>query len=478
MRGPRVRLSLALLPLAGCTVGPDYVRPPVVTPETWRAEAQPDPASLANAPWWELLADPQLAELIRIALVENRDLRIAAERMVEYRARLGVVRADAWPQVDAGVTVGAFDLSAETLDFTGGEDIEDEVYSISAEVSWEIDVFGRIRRATEAQRARLLATEEARRAVAIGLVADVARVYFELRDADRRLEISRRTLESRREYVELAQVRFEGGVTSEVDWRQAQAELHRTESFVEEFEKQVRQRENELSVLLGRNPGSVTRGASIEDAATPPAVPAGLPSELLERRPDLRAAEQQLVAANADIGQAKALLYPRIALTASYGLQSLDLDTLFDSSSKAFTVFGNLLQPIFNKGKNRRRVEVTESVMRQTLYQYEQSVLLAFREVEDTLIAYGKAGEQRASQGRRVEAERKVLELAEVRYRGGVTDYLEILDSQRSLFDAELDHVEAIRSQLVSLVRLYKALGGGWPPAPETDSETDSDSAP
>ena len=455
--------ALPVLALTGCTLGPDYARPPVVSPEGWRDAAAADPNTLANTPWWELLSDPQLQELIRAALTANKDLAIATERIAETRARLGFVKADLYPSVDIEGKAGVIDPSGEVTELTGGDADKVDFYALAASVSWEIDVFGRIRRATEAQRALLFSAEETRRAVVISLVAEVARVYVELRDADRRLEIARRTLESRNEYVKMAQVRFEGGITSEVDWRQAEAELHRTESFVQQFELLSRQKENELSVLLGRNPGALARGTPVQQAAVPPAIPSGLPSSLLDRRPDILAAEQQLVAANANIGEAKALLFPRIALTGDYGVQSLDSGTLFTSNAQSFSLIGGLVQPIFNAGKNRRRVEITESVMRQTLYGYEKTILSAFREVEDALIGYSKLGEQRVSQGSRVEAERKVLQLAEVRYRGGVTDYLEVLDAQRSLFSAELDEVQAITGQIVSLIRLYKALGGGWP---------------
>ncbi len=467
-------VALLVLALAGCTLGPDYARPPVVSPEAWRDAPAADPNTLANTPWWELLNDPALQELIRSALAANKDLAIATERIAETRARLGFVKADLWPTIDIEGKAGAIELSGETAELTGGVDDQVDFYALAGTVSWEIDVFGRIRRATEAQRALLLAAEETRRAVVISLVAEVARVHVELRDADRRLEIARRTLESRSEYVAMARLRFEGGVTSEVDWRQAEAELHRTESFVQQFELLSRQKENELSVLLGRNPGPLDRGMPVQETAVPPQIPAGLPSALLDRRPDIRAAEQQLVAANANIGEAKALLFPRIALTGDYGVQSLDTSTLFTSGAQSFSLLGGLIQPIFNAGKNRRRVEITESVMRQTLYGYEKTILNAFREVEDALIGYSKLGEQRVSQGSRVEAEGKVLHLAEVRYRGGVTDYLDVLDAQRSLFSSELDEVQAITGQLVSLIRLYKALGGGWPAAPE---ETDAAAA-
>jgi multidrug efflux system outer membrane protein len=312
----------------------------------------------------------------------------------------------------------------------------------------------------------MYAAEEARRAVVLVLVADVARAYVELRDFDRRLEISRRTLASRVEYVELARERFEGGLTSELDLRQAEAEMHRTASLVHDFEGLVTRKENELSALLGRNPGEIARGQALDQLAVPPAVPPGLPSELLERRPDVRQAEEELVSASARIGEAKALLYPSIALTGAFGWQSTELDDLLDSPAQSWSIGANLLQPIFNSGQNRRRVDVAESRQRQALFAYERALLLAFRDVEDALAGLRQAGLRRGSEGARVLAERKVLELAELRYRGGVAAYLEVLDAQRSLFDAELGETAAQRDELVELIQLYKALGGGWPQAP------------
>jgi multidrug efflux system outer membrane protein len=291
---------------------------------------------------------------------------------------------------------------------------------------------------------------EARRAVAITLVSDVARAYVELRDLDRRLEIALRTLESRREYVGLARDRFEGGVTPELDWRQAEAEFHRVQAFVYEIEKLVVQKENELSLLLGGNPGSVPRGRAVDAQPIPPEVPAGLPAQLLERRPDVREAEQRLVSATARIGEAKAMLYPRISLTGSYGFASTDLSELLDGSSQSWNIFAGLLQPIFNAGKNKRRVEVRESQQRQAVYDYERTLLQALREVEDSLIGLRKSGEQRGSQRERVAAERKVVELSELRYRGGVAAYLEVLDAQRSLFDAEIDETASVSTHVTS----------------------------
>ena len=480
-------LSLALAD-AGCALGPNYKRPEVPAPPTWREIPVAEAQSLANTAWWALFDDPQLQELVRIALVENKDLKIAVERIEEARARYGFTKADFWPKLDASATAGALRFNGGSLLHTpegdqgaNREGTDTAIYALSADVSWELDFFGRIRRGTEAQKALFLGTQEARRSAVLTLVADVARSYFQLRDYDRRLEIARSTIASRREYVQLAKDRFEGGVTPEVDFRQAEAELARVETVVFDVERLIALKENELSVLLGRNPSIVTRGRTLADQKLPAAVPAGLPSELLDRRPDIRVAEQTLAASTANIGEAKAMLFPRIALTGSFGFASTDFDTLFDGPSKSLNIIGNLLQPIFNAGKNRRRVEITESLQRQTLYAYERAVLEAFRETEDALVSYRKTGEQRQAQATRVKADRKVLELAELRYRGGVAAYLEVLDAQRSLFEAELDEAQTIGGHFTSLVRLYKALGGGWPSAPEpaaTTATTTTNSGP
>ena len=469
----RLRLVLALL-LAnglanGCKLGPDHHRPEVPVPESWREVAASEQASLANTPWWELFQDPELLELIRTALDGNKDLLIAVERIEEARALYGFTRADLYPKIDAAASAGAVGVSRTGIpSLPSGVDNDDTFYSVSGRLFWELDFFGRVRRATEADLAQLYATEQSRRAVVLALVSDVARAYVELRELDRRVDISRRTLESRVAYVSLVRDRFEGGVTSELDVFQAQAEMHRTASLLHDFEGQLEQKEHELSALLGRNPGAIPRGRTLEELSVPPAVPAGLPSELLDRRPDVREAEDRLASATARIGEAKALLYPSIALTGAYGYESTELDDLFESPSRAWSISANLLQPIFNAGQNRRRVEVVESQARQALYAYERSVLLAFREVEDSLVGIRQTGLRRGSEGERVASERKVLDLAETRYQGGVAAYLEVLDAQRSLFDSEIDENAARRDELVALIQLYKALGGGWPQDPES----------
>ena len=487
MRRRVALFSLVSLMAVACALGPDYKRPTIVTPETWR-EAAAEARTIADIPWWELFQDERLSEVITIALAENKDLKIAVERIEEARARYGFTKADLFPKVDLSATGGGIRFSGGSLTHTPGGDrpdrgpIETEIYAVGTGVSWEIDFFGRIRRATEAQLALLLSSEEARRSVVITLVADVSQAYVELRDLDRRLGIARRTLQSNREYVELARLRFENGYTSELDWRQAEAEFQRTQVKVHDLERLVVQKENELSVLLGRNPAGIPRGRPVDALPVPPEVPAGLPSELIERRPDIWAAEQRLIAANARIGEAKAMLFPRISLTASVGYTSTDLDDLLDwGSSGTWTVLGGLTQPIFHAGQNLRRIEVTESRQRQSLYEYERTILQALREVDDSLVGYRKAREQLVSQRERVEAERKVLELADLRYREGVAAYLEVLDAQRSLFGAELDEAQAVGDQLTALIQLYKALGGGWsgePPPPRTPGATATPVAP
>ena len=464
-------IPLLCLLVTACKLGPDYERPEVPVPETWRAMEAAEQESLANKPWWELFEDPELVRLIEIALAQNQDLAIAVERIEEARAFYGFQRADLYPKVDLGASARRLELSESMLPrVPPGTDDDGTLYAVGATAFWELDFFGRIRRATEAELALVYQAEEVRRAVVIALVADVAGAYVELRDLDRRLEISRDKLASSVEYVTLARDRFEGGLTSELDLRQAEAEMHRTEAFVHDFEGLVTQKENELSALLGRNPGEIARGRAIDELAVPPEVPAGLPSALLERRPDVRAAEEALVSANARIGEAKALLYPNIALTGAFGWTSDELDDLLESPSQSWSVGVDLLQPIFDAGQNRRRVDVTESRMRQALYAYERAVVLAFRDVEDSLTGLRQAALGGESVGRRVMAERQVLELAEIRYRGGVADYLEVLDAQRSLFDAELGEAGLQRDELLFFIRLYKALGGGWPDAPEPEA--------
>lgn len=467
----RALLAAALL-VGGCKVGPDYARPELDVPEGWRQVEAAEQDSLANTPWWQLFDDPALVGLIEIALEENKDLAIAVERIEETRARYGFQRSELYPQVDAFAGAAALQASRTGIPTLPSIiDNKGSLHAVGASVFWELDVFGRIRRASEAELAQLYAAEETRRAVVLSVVAEVARAYVELRDFDQRLEISRRTLASRERYVVIARDRFEGGLTSELDLLRAEAELHRTAALVHDFERLVAQKENEIASLLGRNPGEIARGRPLGELRVPESAPAGLPSELLDRRPDIRAAEEQLASSTARIGEAKALLYPNISLTGAFGWESQELSDLLKSPSQSWSIGANLLQPIFNGGRNRSRVQVAESLQRQALYAYENTVLQALREVEDSLIGLRQSGLRREQLGLRVASEDRVLALADLRYSGGVSDYLEVLDAQRSLLDSELEHSASTRDELVELIRLYKALGGGWLPEPEQEPQ-------
>jgi len=459
------------LSLLGCKVGPDYERPPVATPANFRsaqaqsAEQQKAQESIANIPWWELFKDDQLQQLIKVALEQNRDLKIAIERIEEARATYGISKADLYPHVDAKVLGGGINPSDGSLTHVpeGGGSNATGLYHVGLGFSWELDFFGRIRRAGEAARATMLATEEARRAVAVALVSDVALAYVDLRGLDRRLKITQETLKSRQEHVDYARARFEGQVTHEVDLRQSEAEFHRVQAMAYNLEKLIAHKEHELSFLVGRSPGEILRNRSAEDQPIPPEVPVGLPAALLESRPDVRKAEMELMSATARIGEAKAALYPTIKLTGTYGLASTDLSDLVDPASQTWHLFANLLQPIFAGGALRGKVEVRQSQQRQAVYAYEKTLLQALREVEDSLVSLHKIGQQRDEQKQRMTAESQVAELAELRYRGGVSDYLPVLDAQRSLFNAEIDEAMTASEHTRSLIQLYKALGGGWP---------------
>ncbi|HZN62169.1 MAG TPA: efflux transporter outer membrane subunit [Planctomycetota bacterium] len=461
-------LWLVPLGLASCMVGPDYERPAVEAHEEWR-DGLKGSTSLADVPWWTLYKDEALVAMIKGALEANPDVLIAMERVTEARARAGFVRADLYPRLDAAGSAGAHKVSEEVLDAPTARDPKFQHYEIHGALSWELDLWGRIRRGVEAEEAQVLAAEEGRKSIVVAVVGEVARVYFEMRDLDARAELARATVVSRQAYVELAEVRFRGGVTSELDWRQAQSELARTKSILADTEREGREKENELSILLGRNPGARPRGLAVDAMPLPPAVPAGLPSQLLERRPDIRAAEQLLVSANARIGEAKALMYPQLSLTVVGGWQSTDASNFLTSSASFWDMIGGLTAPIWDWGKNRSRVEENESRARQAVIQYQAVIRQAFREVEDALSAIRRSAEKRAALDDRVAAQRQVLVLAEERYRGGISPYLEVLDAQRALFDSELDRTATIGDQLTSVVRLYRALGGGWTPPEPAD---------
>ncbi|MEO5956330.1 MAG: efflux transporter outer membrane subunit [Nitrospiraceae bacterium] len=448
--------------LVSCAVGPDYERPATTTPEAFRmAEMGPEATSIANLSWWELLRDEELQKLIRISLEENKDLQRAVATVEEFQARLFIARTDFIPQLSMSANAPSFGRKSNFL-VPGFPNPFN--YYLQGNLSWELDIWGRIRRSNEASRGDLLAREEGRRAVILQLVSGVAEAYFDLLQFDMQLDIARRTLKSWEESVRIAQARLRQGLTSRLDADQFEAERANAAARAAELERQMIQKENQLSVLLGRVPHKIPRGLSLTEQVMPPAVPSGLPSELLQRRPDIVQAEQELAATTARIGMAKADRFPKLSITGLLGVASPHLSRLI-ANETAFGVAGpSLAGPILNAQILGFQQEAVEAQARQAVAHYEQSILVAFREVEDALVAVRTAREQREAQVQQVDALRSALRLANLRYKGGLANYLDVLIAQRNLFEAELALTGTHRLHLVSIVQLYKALGGGWSP--------------
>ena len=462
MPGKRWLVAIAFLMLTGCTLGPKYKRPQVTVPDTYRGlapDASPQTvASLGDEKWWSVYQDTQLQALIREALAQNYDVRIAAMHVLQAQATLGITRADQFPTVTAGASTSneRFPATRITPAF------ETSPTSLNLSLFWELDFWGKFRRATEAARATLLATEWGQKAVISSLVSNVASAYFQLLELDSEMNISRRTLDSRKESLRLVEVRAKGGATSLLDVRQSEQLVYTAAGAIPDLERRIEQQENFISILLGRNPAPVTRGKPLIENPILPVVPAGLASSLLERRPDIQSSEQQLVAANARIGVAKAAYFPQITLTATGGYQSSALTNLFTDPAGFWSVGGQLLQPIFTAGKIRSNVRLTEAQQQEAVLVYLQSIQQAFREVSDSLIAYRKNQEFRAQQELLTNAAQDATRLADMRYKGGVTSYLEVLDSDTRYFDAQLGLAQAQLNERLALVQLYNALGGGW----------------
>jgi len=460
MRKPSIVLLLTLL-AGGCTIGPDYQRPALDVPAEWRLTEQ-NAKELADTAWWGQFNDPVLGELIATALGENKDLLIATARIEEFAGRYGIVRADLFPQVgaSAGYSRGKITESGDNALAPGYKATTDS-FSANLGAAWEIDLWGKIRRSTEAAKAQFLASEEGRRAVILSLVSNVARAYINLRDLDRQLEISRNTAKSRGESYLLFQERFAGGVISELELSQNRSQYEEALASIPTLEKAVAQQENGLSILLGRNPGPIPRGRNI-DELTLPAIAAGMPSDLLERRPDIRQAEQALIAANARIGVAKAAYFPTISLTGAFGSASGDLSDLFQGPAKIWQYSAPVSMPIFTAGKIAGGVKEAEAIQQQALIGYQQAVQNAFREVNDALVDQSQTTKQLAAQKSQVESLRQYAGIARLRYDNGYTDYLAVLDAERSLFNAELAYTQTQGALHFSLINLYKAMGGGW----------------
>jgi multidrug efflux system outer membrane protein len=438
--------------LGGCVVGNDYTRPTLDLPEKFRFE-NPEARDVANTKWWEQFEDPALNELIDSALANNLDVRIAAARVEEFYGALGVTRSGFYPQVGADF--------AATRELIPPSTSASDRFQADVFASWELDVFGRLRRLTEASRADLLASEEGRHFAVLSLIGAVASGYIALRTLDSQVDIARRTLKSRADALTIFEARHRRGGISELELSQQRSEYASALATIPRLEQQQLQTENALAVLIGRNPGPIARARTIEELALP-SVPAGLPSELLERRPDLRQAEFNLVAANARIGAAKALYFPSISLTGLLGSASNAIDDLFTGPAELWSYGGTVTAPVFTGGNIRGQVAIAEARQQQALFAYREAIQSAFQEVDDALIADHKSREELAAQTQGLEALRTYTRLARLRYDNGYSSYLEVLDAERALFSAELDYARVRSDTYFALIDLYKAMGGGW----------------
>jgi multidrug efflux system outer membrane protein len=469
----------------GCAVGPGYRRPTVEMPNEWRPPSatadsvRPFFDSLAstreslgrtphvqlsdttaNLAWFGLFQDTVLQQLVGTAVQRNRDVRVAVATIEEYRADYGVARGALFPQLSL-----AADGGKQKIVFAGLESFTFQSYDLTGNVSWELDFWGSLRRSTQAARADLLAQKENARAVVLTLVGDVASAYLQLRQLDLNLAITRRTLASRQQTLRLASFRYAQGLISELDVRQFEAQVADPAARVADFERQIAQTENQLSVLVGHYPTAIPRGRSITEVLSAIAVPTGLPSMLLDRRPDVRAAKADLAAATARIGVAEAARLPQLTITGQYGSQSDRLSRLFKGTSDIYLINLGVSLPIFTGGQLTNEVRAASARAKQARYRYEQTVLVALQDVENFLVAVRTDRDQVVAQQTQVDALQRALHLATVRYEEGISNYLDVLDAERSLFTAALSLTQAQLQQLVDVVQLYKALGGGWPAA-------------
>jgi len=484
LRGNRAGLLLfslffgALPFMASCSVGPNYKRPAVTVPADFRSvntsdarvsESGPSSsepaasnssptASLGDEKWWEVFQDKELQGLIRAALRNNYDVRIAAARVLEAQAQLGITRANQLPSLAVGGNVTSIRNPQigpiPSYELTQGQ--------VAASAAWNLDFWGQYRRATEGARATLLANEWARKEVMATLVANIASGYFLLRQLDLELEISKRTLASRRDSLDLTSTLEQHGINTLLDVRQSEQLVYTAAAEVPDLERQITQEENAISILLGNNPGDVPRGLKLTEQPHAPEVPAGLPSALLERRPDIRQAEENLVAANAQIGVARAAYFPQISLTGSAGYESPTLTKLFTGPAGIWNLAGSVTQPIFEGGRLKSGVRLAEAQHEQLLLTYQQTIQGAFRDVSNALVAYRKFREFRIQQQHLVESAQDAAHLSELRFKAGATDYLEVLTNETNSFSAELTLAQAQGNELNALVQLYQALGGGW----------------
>lgn len=454
-------LLLLSLTLGGCLLGPNYQRPAIATPATFRFET-PQVADTANSAWWEQFQDPVLNDMIATALAENLDVKVATARVDEFMGQFMSTRSALFPQVSAGFDAGRQRASkSAAVPLPSGVGPVYNQFQADLGASWTLDLFGQVRRETEAAQANLRASEASRSATILTLVASVASSYVVLRSLDQQLAIAKATSLSRADSVHVFTLRFQGGEVSQMELAQSESEYEAALASIPQLETQIAQQEDALSVLLGRNPGPMLRGRDLA-ALTAPAVPAGLPSDLLERRPDLQQAEQNLIAQNALIGAARALYFPSISLTGLFGSVSAQFSNLFTGPARIWSFAGAATQPIFTGGNIAGQVRQAEARQQEALFAYEKAVQVAFQQVEDALIAVQKSREQLDAQGKQVSALSTYARLARARFEGGYTSYIEVLDAERSLFNAQLSYTQTQASTLTSLINLYMAMGGGW----------------
>jgi NodT family efflux transporter outer membrane factor (OMF) lipoprotein len=457
-------LVLALL-AGGCAVGPNYKRPATAVPPEFRgAPAGGAAVSVAEQKWFDLFQDETLRQLVTTALENNFDLGIAAERVLEARAQFRIARGDQLPSVGAGASFTGSRSSSIGAN-TGvkpGTNLDVSYTQAGLALGWELDFWGRVRRLTEAARARYLASEEGRRGVVVSLIADVIGGYFSLRERDLELEIALKTRDIAADNLRLVRLRREHGAASGLDVHQAEQFLYIATSQIASTRRDIEQTENALSLLLGRAPGGIARGKALDQFAFPPEVPPGLPSALIERRPDIRQAEQTLIAANAQIGAAKALYFPQISLTGLLGGQSRALMDLFTGPARQWTGTVAAVWPIYSAGQIRAGVRLTEAQKREMVITYQKTIYSALREVSDALVGYGRTREQRAEEERLVEALAETTRLSQLRYKRGIDSYLQVLDAERNLFQGQLALAQLRLGEMLSFVELYRALGGGW----------------
>lgn len=462
-------LGASLLVLTGCAVGPNYKRPQVGLPGEFRgappAAAGPGSAvSIVDTKWQDLFPDPILQQMVTAALQHNFDLLAAAQRVEEARAQLGITRANQLPSLDAqlGFTGARSSTIGANTFVPAGLNLSSSYTTLGAALSWELDLWGRLRRLTEASRARYIASEEARRGVTVSLVSNVMEAYFQLLEQDLELDISKKTQGVAKDSLNLVELRRQRGAASGLDVRQAEQLLFTAGAQTAAEERAIAQSENLLSLLQGAVPSAQARGRKLEEIPIPAQVTAGIPSTLLEKRPDIREAEQNLVAANAEIGAARALYFPQLSLSAFAGGQSRSLLNLATSPARVYTVAPGALQAIFHGGQIRNQVRFTEAQQRELVIAYQRSIYTALREVADALVSFDRLREQRSQEEQLVNTLQDTVRLSELRYRGGLDSYLQVLDAQRNLFTGQLALAQLRLQERVSVVQLYRAVGGGW----------------